>query len=465
MLNKPLTDVLVQGHYMSGDRNTIASALEAFPKLGVLILGPEGNDARTAELAKLYMGIAPKRVEVCEIIQGSHKTPLDAVKAAYQQIAEYTRDRKKPLPTWITRHVNAPAVVIQPAPYATGLIASGFMQRRGPKTQAAIRKLWRLPGDPEAEGTVLSNVASWLGAKGFTHNRAYVFLFAKQGARTAEKAHHFTSILTWRLLAERIARDTHVIPVCVGDDIGLRTTPTLVEFWKDPAWIEIFSTTTIDARCAQLGMWCYLAEMYEGVSIVGMRSGMIEVPGLLGIRTMYLEEAHNDQANRMIQWADDGNGKGVPGWTRQVVNRPPGIAQQIYWRQDGMKNSEKSNVRQHVEKEGEHVQGLVYGSKNPLETAKLVFGRDALAGSLVPADKFQLSTNEFDSIVKWVAQTPIPKGATGSNVNGSVHGCLQKRDVAALDHSALKQEKSWSEYFASSAYRNTLPALSWKTMA
>jgi hypothetical protein len=59
-------------------------------------------------------------------------------------------------------------------------------------------------------------------------------------------------------------------------------------------------------------------------SIVGMRSGMIEVPGLLGIRTLYLEEEHNEQANRMVQWEQKDENTGVPGWKRHVVSTPRG---------------------------------------------------------------------------------------------------------------------------------------------
>lgn len=40
---------------------------------------------------------------------------------------------------------------------------------------------------------------------------------------------------------------------------------------------------------------------------------MIEVPGLLGIRTLYLEEEHNEQANRMVQWEQKDENTGVPG--------------------------------------------------------------------------------------------------------------------------------------------------------
>jgi len=248
----------------------------------------------------------------------------------------------------------------------------------------------------------------------------------------------------------------------MGDDIGLRTTPTLVRFWDDPEWQDILGGR-IDNRSAQLGMWCFLAEEFGCLSILGMRSGMLEVPALLGIRTLYLEEKHNDQANRMIKWEDKGDGKGVPGWTRQEVNRPPGIAQQKYWHQDGLKNSEKSKTRAHVTTEGAHAANLVYGIKNPQQAASAVFGPQPLAGNLIPAEKFQLATGEFDSIVEWIKRTPRPSIAT-DHVHGSVPGTLETRDIVKQDLSAKKQGQSWSEYFASEDYRKSLPGLSWKSM-
>jgi hypothetical protein len=84
---------------------------------------------------------------------------------------------------------------------------------------------------------------------------------------------------------------------------------------------------------------------------------MLEVPALLGIRTLYLEEKHNDQANRMVQWLEregkKGETVGVPGFSCLIVNRPPGIAQQVYWRQQAMKGSDKSRSYKHAQSQGE----------------------------------------------------------------------------------------------------------------
>ena len=471
MLKRPsTTDVLVQGYYMSGDRNTIATALRLTPKLGVLVISSVGGEARAEELKQLYTRVAGEtRVEVYEAPQGTYPSGLEAAKAAYQEVADHCRNRGSvQRPAWVSAHVDN-AVQLQPATHGTKEISSKFDQGRTGETQKKIRELWRLPQDQDEENGIRNQVGTWLRDKGFRHDRAYVFLFAKQGARTAEKAHHFTSILTWRLLVERISTETTVIPVAMGDNIGLRTTPTLVEFWNDGTWKAIFSpptmsATVLDDRSAQLGMWCYLAEEYPGLSIIGMRSGMLEVPALLGIRTLYLEEKHNDQATRMEKWLESEGTKlpeGVPGFSRLIVNRPPGIAQQIYWRAQALKGSEKSKSYQHAASTGGHVANMVLGFKkeglSKAQVVQCVFGPDQLAEVLGSVEKFRLETSEFNQIIEWVKRTTKPKGAT-SNVHGSIPGSgqLQKRDLALQNSSALQHVKNWSEYFKSQTYLDSI---------
>ena len=135
----------------------------------------------------------------------------------------------------------------------------------------------------------------------------------------------------------------------------------------------------------------------------------------------------------------------------------------MYWRADALKNKPASKIYKNADENAKHLDGLVYGTKTPVEASKIVFDKDPLKGKLVPAEKFMLATSEFDSILEWVKATPTPKHATG-NVHGSVSGILQRRDVVAQDREATKNGKTWSEYFASESYRNTLPTLSWKTL-
>jgi hypothetical protein len=473
LLKRDVDRALVQATYMSGDRNTIATALKLNRKLGVVILTAQGKAASANEFKNFYVSVAgPNRIEVLETRAGN-EDPDEVLKDCYRMVNDYCY-QKGNYPAFLSRGVER-SISIETATYGTKQVEWSF--KNDGRAAAKVRELWRLDHAPSNSDSLrtlnLENkVWEWLQSKGFRKNRRYVFLFAKQGKRNAEKAHHFTSILTWRLLQETISAKTSVIPVACGDRIGLRTLPDLAQFWDDDVWKGIFTNVVVDPRAAQMGMWCYLAEKFAGVSIVGMRSGILEVPALLGIRTLYLEEKHNQQAQRMARWIG-----AVPGYDRKIVDRPAGIAQQIYWRDASLKTPRSGEVHRHATSQGQHVRGLVAGFEklgmrntqpNTLKIrcdpedpaygqrlASATFGRQGLA-RIVGADKFKLSEAEFNDIVRWVNNTPRPRGFK-DNVYGAVNGHLEKRDVAEQDLAGLKKEKTWSQFLSSPEYLDTLP--------
>ncbi len=289
----------------------------------------------------------------------------------------------------------------------------------------------------------------WLHRKGFSPNKRYVFLFAKRGAPHLQKAHHFTSILTWRLLADKIRAETDIIPVAVGDDIGLKTSPSLVAFWDDQGWKDAFDGKP--TRRDQLGLWAYFAQNYHSCSILGMRSGMIEVPALLGIRTRYIEERGNKQAERMESWL----GK-VPGWSRQIVERTPGIAQQKYM-------AEYKHTRQPTAEEQSRAAALRYtlpkstigtrsGQKFDQDAFRkkinAVFGDKPLEGETrVDPTQFMIRPGEFDEILNWIKQAP--DGGSGATLRQpeprediSMGNALEQSMAAMRERVAVRD---WSE--------------------
>lgn len=390
--NPKVENVLVQATYMSGDRNGIASALKVDETLGILILTAPGELSSGEELRKFYESIAgPGRVtSVMAPVAGDARASLSK---AYKDAT----DPKKKNPAWLADFDRAGKITFQSATYGTKVIAGAYGSavsekvkktsgkgtvmtttyvpnpRRAEAARQQLQTLWRLPGDSldkDEEGKTIrleERIGQYLAAKGFVEDKLkknqYVFLFAKQGDRLAEKAHHFTSILTWNLLKDKMLAEPfraglpangsqpnglRIIPVAAGDRIGLGTSPDLAEFWNEPEWKKIFQDKddptrriNIDPRSAQLGLWCYFAMHYPSVSIIGMRSGMIEVPALLGIRTLYLEEINNGQAVRMEKWLNNV----VPGFNRQKVDVPPGIAQGLYW-QNARTEDEKRREEQ-----------------------------------------------------------------------------------------------------------------------
>src|SRR5262249_39806033 len=126
-----------------------------------------------------------------------------------------------------------------------------------------------------------------------------------------------TSIQGVRQLKE-LLKQTGRKPVLVGDRPGKDITAdtiNMIKFWDE----EPFKTFKgLDTRIAQLRMFEYMRGAGIDLLSIGMRSGAMEGPALLGIPTIYIEEIGNQQHERMEKWL----GK-VPGWSQFTVNTLP----------------------------------------------------------------------------------------------------------------------------------------------
>lgn len=447
MLKKTDVDnVIVQADYMSGDRFTIASALKIDSKLGVIILAAQGDTSEANKMAKLYKqaGNGDNRVLINEVPcrSRSDNARFSAVRRAYKAA---TDPRK---PRWLLGLV-ARGVRLQSATFGTKAVAQAF-HSNAKNSRNTLRTHWTVAEEDQ--------VGEWLGNKGFRTESGYVFLWVKEGQRTAEKSHHFTSILTWRILKERIQRETGAIPVAVGDDIGIVTTPSLVKFWENPDWKKIFATSTIPPRAQQLGLWSFIAKNYGVVMNIGMRSGAIEVPALMGIHTLYLEEKENQQAKRMAQWINN-----VPTYERQIVDAPPGIKQQVAWREQAGRYT-RGALPAHLDTHSRHATGMKLGFKKPPGGHS---GSMQSMGDEIKAfggmDPFKLRESEFDSIIKWVDK--CVRGTTKKATNlrtDPLRRDPEKRSTPAEIKSKLTGEKiysSYSEMYTSKEYLKALDTL------
>jgi hypothetical protein len=369
-LNSPVRNAIVQGDYMSGDRYTIASALRLSRTLGVLILGQNKNMASALELKTFYEKSAPGRVEV---------VPVESPREAYKVLT----DPQKARPRWIDPFA-APTVRLNRASFGTKTVGDTF-RADSVSAQETLRKMWKFDGNEDDLEYFLTHEL------GFRKDKKYVFLWCKEGGRRAEKAHHFTSLGTWRRLKDLIETATDFTPVAVGDDIGLKTTPSLVRFWKHPHWQWI--TSDGDTRREQLGLWTLVAKMYKSkAASIGMRSGAIEVPALLGIRTLYLEERGNSQAERMEKWI--GN---VPGYARFTVNYAPGLKQRLAWRSDVLKYNDTIDSRRNRPNGMSRLQELALGTQldriRGIVRGNTVPRAELAAASKTPPAKVNFATN------------------------------------------------------------------------
>jgi hypothetical protein len=430
MLEKrDVDDVLVQGDYQSGDRYTVASALRLNPKLGVLILAHTNKQDAAIELKSMYDKAAgERRVEIAYLGRASDRaeqikrvpqSEYSKVKKLINELIEaiYRKEVDKSWreswrgrwPLCLRNGIEA-GINLQIATYGTKVVAEQFGADPG-RSRSTLRQHFKASNDKE------SALQKWLEGRGFKFGKTkakYVLLWAKRGQQKAEKAHHFTSYVAQSRIAHEIRSNTDYTPVAAGDKLFLDTRPSLAQFWDDRSWKELFPTA---GRTEQQHVYEFLARNCDVLSI-GTRSGALELPALLGIRTLYLEEVANEQAERMERWI----GK-VPGFSRLIVDAPPGLFQKKYWTTQGRKSAAATAFAERIGKEIDAAskQGLsrkddpravetreatwAMSEKKPTDEEKtraLEAKAIGAAEASVRAKAIGLNDDEMDALIEWV---------------------------------------------------------------
>ena len=310
-----MPQILMIAHYMSGDRNTLASALHLDPSTLVCVYGPL-SDARTDDLYKYFLAKfknTPKKVRVVQLPVPDRPTTERITLAVKRPKDHLTLLGLVQTDLALLFGIEKDTLVLNPPTVGTGIVADRF-GKKPIDARASLVGFWGMPG-------LAKDFDEFLRRLGFSDSGKYVFLWCKTGDMRAEKAHHYTDPVTWGRFAASLDR-TPWVPVMVGDDIGIRTRVSLTRFWD--AWFQ-FSGKKME-RDVQLAFWVHIAGKYKtNCCSIGMRSGMLEVPSLVGIRTLYMEEMENAQQTRMAQWL----GK-VDTWYRAVLSQPLGLPQLAY---------------------------------------------------------------------------------------------------------------------------------------
>ncbi|PZF98029.1 hypothetical protein [Micromonospora endophytica] len=319
--------VFVQTYKMSGDRFSIAASLILDPTAGVVILADNDpkSTQRAAEIRTFYLDskIPPENVRIHQVLHQRYTQKPGAKPAdlAYQEFKAWSRGAQPgPLrPAWLDRAVRRRSYPLyQWGSRGTATVGQHLQERGAETVRASVRAHWTFDNDAEKLTLLGALLAQW----GFQPKTKYVLLWAKKGAKTAAKAHHFVPLDTWQELARR-CRGVGYTPVAAGDDIGLDTTPNLAQFWSRDEWKSVFPSS----RIAQLALYGELARQCPELKSVGMISGALEGPALLGIPTMYLEERTSERFDRFHTWS---NGR-LPGFEHFAIAAPPGYEQQKYW--------------------------------------------------------------------------------------------------------------------------------------
>jgi hypothetical protein len=312
--------VVVQAGYMSGDMFGICAALTLDPTLRVLILeeGDEKFKGVREEQSALYEAFyttalkqagvkdddIPKRIGRVKVndtnnvykffTAGNYRRPYTGPKWADLQFKDHTPEK---------------------AGYATTIVGNTY-QADSATSQDTVRKAFT--GDKKGPND--DQLKEFVARKGFQAGKKYALLWIRLSAKEKSGGAHAeldTSIEGVRQL-KKMLKSTGRTPVVIGDRPRKDVTAgaiDMIKFWDEEPFK---SFKGLDTRIAQLRMFEYMRGAGIDLISIGMRSGAMEGPALLGIPTIYIEEVGNQQAGRMQKW----KGK-VPGWQQVQVDTLP----------------------------------------------------------------------------------------------------------------------------------------------
>ena len=319
MLSRPAGRVLarrpyvVQAAYMSGDMFGIAASLVLDPSLGVLILTETdprfgGKREDQSDLYKAFYEASLRRRGVRnELIQKRVKVvPVDDTRAYFKDLTSDASTHKGEILD--AAELDRERDFFRAPGYATGKVGEAFLA-------GAEAARDRLRHAFTGAGPTDRQLGEFLTSKGILRDQKYALLWIRlSGKRKSGGAHPEldTSVEGVRELKAAITAQTGRQVVLVGDRPGKSDVLTgaidMIEFWKQPPF-KAFEG--LEGRQAQLKLFDFMVSNGYDLVSIGMRSGAMEGPALLGVPTVYIEEMGNVQHERMEKW----KGK-VPEWTQ-----------------------------------------------------------------------------------------------------------------------------------------------------
>ncbi|HEX2059128.1 MAG TPA: hypothetical protein VHK90_00160 [Thermoanaerobaculia bacterium] len=309
-----LETVIAQAAYMSGDMFGVGAALRLDPRLGVAIFYDHlKNHDREIEdkLLAFYQDKQGRDHPRVALI------PVGDSQLAYKKaVAGDFSDRRlfpSGKPRILSNVENASTIG-----NATRIVARAYAQDPG-VAREALEEEWLPEGAREgtARGGSRKSIAEWVAEKGIHKGVSYAFIwFRRSGAKGGAHRELDTSETATSQIIQT-TRGTAADQIVLIGDSGYtgeaRPDINLTEFWNEPG-----SPFHGSGRKMQLALFSYLKHSGFNIMNVGMRSGALEGPALLGIKTVFLEEKYNLQEGRMDQWQGV-----VPGFKRVELEHVP----------------------------------------------------------------------------------------------------------------------------------------------
>lgn len=312
---------IVHAGYMSGDMFGISAALALDPGCGVVIL-TEG-DAEIAKTREPDQGaffetfyraaLANRGVRPDSVTRRVKRVTVNDAQAVYKDLLAGGETHGASVKAGA--RLEARDTFIGPG-IATSIVG-GKYEADDAAARAGVREAWTA-----GNGPTVGDLNTFLTSKGIQRGGKYALLWVRLSAKTKKGGAHAeldTSLQGVRDLKAQIIAQTGRTVIVVGDNPGkpeiTNNAINLLEFWKQAPFNTL---PDVEKRMAQLRLFSHMVQNGYDLVSIGMRSGAMEGPALLGVPTVYIEDEGNKQNIRMEKWL----GK-VPGWTQAKVEQLP----------------------------------------------------------------------------------------------------------------------------------------------
>jgi hypothetical protein len=409
-------DLMVMGAHMSGDMYGVAASLALKPNMSVLIVTDKKHKGSETAMVDLFrQTIGSDRVYTEE---------TENANSDWHKIQKSPGDRFKDFHTI-------------PVTTETTILAEHF-KNNAVETYKTIKESWigtdkeKLQKEEEATIKFLEAIEMPPGN--------YALLWSKTGSLTHPHPQHYSSAESQNYLIDEIS-SMGWSPVNIGDDVAAKATkPSLIKFWDNKNYPVSFK---LEGRIGQLKMLYYISRLsgYNIVS-VGMRSGILEGPALLGLKVIYLEERGNAQAERWEKLL--GN---VPSFKRVLLDTPPGGIQKKHWIERILWRDYKSEVFQtakdkiakEIDAEPNAVMGILLDHEDLKEATEPLIKISKLQDKSTLEEKLTIVLTEANKDFKettggkenWVAErlkeykTKAAKEETGEGLSNGELGTIK----------------------------------------
>jgi hypothetical protein len=334
-----MPEKIFQAGYMSGDSYSASAYLAIDPDARIILVkdSKEPQDKTGSAVLKFYRecGLAG-RVDLFDISQTTiqAKQLWTTVKDNYKQ-----RAPAPPKQTFTGAPTTTPQLLSRfyydIAPQnswprsitaVTGLLANVFESSYGESAQK-VAALWKIGKfDTDTKFALWEYAGTRFAKTGVGNIRKNIVVIwsrqsGKNGGAHVELDSSYAGI---KQLVDYFAPAKATV-ILAGDErngklaalaAGSTQVVNCAEMWKDQFWSDHFAGVSV---LAQLAFFKFLEEGFKVIH-VGMRSGMLETMGLLGMTTFYLEPDVCPSGDRMLAFSR----ANIP-YTRIQIQAPPGL--------------------------------------------------------------------------------------------------------------------------------------------